>query len=136
VPEPDPDNIETKTGKLDIPPPPMDLDKQPSTSGYEGTWRPLYLDTLKPDAPLGDYPRSHIEPHQFRNPLKYKFDQQNRREFGQYVQDEDEILNIWGPTVRQRLWRQNIWLTVAAAGLAAYAALWAAYVSSIIDVTW
>jgi hypothetical protein len=126
VPEPDPDNIETTTGKLHIPVPPPDLSQPPSTSGYEGTWRPLNLDVLKPDSPLGDYPRSHVEPHQFRKPLGYKFDQQNRREFGQYVQDEDEILNIWGPTVRQTLLRQNLWLAAAAVGLIGYGMFWAA----------
>ena len=82
------------------------------------------MDTLKADAPLGDYPRSEVEPHQYRSPIKYKYDKQDRREFGQYIQDEDEILNMFGPNMRQSLWRQNMWIGVALTGVLSYWAFW------------
>ncbi|KAI9012305.1 hypothetical protein DFJ74DRAFT_683251 [Hyaloraphidium curvatum] len=124
VPEPDRDNIETHTGPLDIRPPPRAVTKEANNTGYEGTWRKPILDVLKKDSPLGSYPRSDVEPHQFRSPLAYKYDKQDRREFGQYIQDEDEILNMFGPNVRQALWRQNIWIGVALAGVFSYWAFW------------
>jgi hypothetical protein len=124
IPDPDRDNIETHTGPLDIRPPARDVSKEPNLTGYEGTWRNPNIDVLHPDAPLGTYPRSPPEPHAYRKPNGYTYDKQDRREFGQYVQDEDELMNSFGPNTRQALWRQNIWIGVGLTAVLSYWTFW------------
>ncbi|KAJ3336196.1 hypothetical protein HDU93_003462 [Gonapodya sp. JEL0774] len=128
IPDPDPDNIESHVGPLDIQPPVSDLQVPMNRSGLEGTWVPLELDVTKEDTPLGNYPRAPVEPHQFRNYFNpaYAFDRQDRRAFGQYVQDEDEILNIFAPNIRKDLTGQWLRLAGAVLGVAVFGYTWAA----------
>ncbi|KAG0287624.1 hypothetical protein BGZ98_004569 [Dissophora globulifera] len=56
-------------------------------------------DKITGDTQIGSYPNLPMYNQQFRDPAGGWWDPQDRRNFGETVPEEDDVLNIWSPDV-------------------------------------
>ncbi|CED82155.1 NDUFB8 [Phaffia rhodozyma] len=60
---------------------------------------PVVPNGKEPDPQLFGYPELPTEYTQLRDPRAGWWDPQERRNFGEFLQEEDEVLNVWSPEV-------------------------------------
>ncbi|KAJ1663939.1 hypothetical protein EV178_004561 [Coemansia sp. RSA 1646] len=79
---------------------------------------------VDPDPQIGDYPNLPQRFAEDRSPYGKYWDRQMRRNFGEPIQEQDEVLNMWAPTrYRSPGWKQvcKMWAgTVAIVGTVYY----------------
>ncbi|EJU04922.1 hypothetical protein DACRYDRAFT_20508 [Dacryopinax primogenitus] len=60
---------------------------------------PVEFSQMPYDPQLGDYPQLPAVSRQWRQPGDQWWDKQDRRNFGEPVHEQDEVLTVWAPDV-------------------------------------